>query len=583
MRSRRVSWFPAFENHESRGSPSCGRFIVRKAKLGQPPNTGRMNQFQFSVGATPKTLTGAVGWNSNWTMGSLAITDQLNTANTQNCTYAYDNLARINSVNCVNGSNTLWTQNFTLDPFGNLSKSGTSSFAATYLLSNGTTNNREQSVGSCAPTYDANGNLTKDCSFTTPYTYTWNADGNPATLNGVGLTYDALGREAETASGSNYTQVLYSPIGKLGLMNGRTANTVRVPLPGGSTAELLVGGDVRTLHADWLGSSRLSTGYYNRILAYDAAYAPYGENYAGTGASGDLNFTGQSQDTLSGMYDFLYREYNPVQGRWISPDPSGLGAVDPTTPQSWNRYAYVLNNPLSNVDPSGLDCVTVDGDGNVTGTEGGDCPDVDPNNEYYINCDDCLDDVTFVGQTGYDSQGDPVAYFDSNYNYLLTNVTGSWLCGGACPGYNDAGVPAAAANNGSWWSGLVHSPWVVSWILPLTPVPGIAGVGPAGSIAWNPATKTLCGSIGAGASVGDNLAAGPVTGRTLNGQPASPSQVNQVFSGWSVNGGVNVPIGPVPVGPGVQGSANGSGVVYGPTVGVAGASVSSTYAVCASF
>ena len=45
---------------------------------------------------------------------------------------------------------------------------------------------------------------------------------------------------------------------------------------------------------------------------------------------------------------------SPSQGRWISPDPLGVGAVDITTPQSWNRYAYVLNNPLIFTDPLGL-------------------------------------------------------------------------------------------------------------------------------------------------------------------------------------------------------------------------------------
>jgi hypothetical protein len=34
--------------------------------------------------------------------------------------------------------------------------------------------------------------------------------------------------------------------------------------------------------------------------------------------------------------------------------PAGLAAVDPTNPQSWNRYSYVGNNPLSSIDPSGL-------------------------------------------------------------------------------------------------------------------------------------------------------------------------------------------------------------------------------------
>jgi RHS repeat-associated protein len=49
-----------------------------------------------------------------------------------------------------------------------------------------------------------------------------------------------------------------------------------------------------------------------------------------------------------------HRELHPVQGRWIQPDPAGLAAVDPTNPQSWNRYAYVGNNPLSFNDPLGL-------------------------------------------------------------------------------------------------------------------------------------------------------------------------------------------------------------------------------------
>ena len=57
---------------------------------------------------------------------------------------------------------------------------------------------------------------------------------------------------------------------------------------------------------------------------------------------------------MTGLYDFSYREYDPVQGRWISPDPAGLNVVDPMNPQTWNRYGYVMNAPLNNIDPNGL-------------------------------------------------------------------------------------------------------------------------------------------------------------------------------------------------------------------------------------
>jgi RHS repeat-associated protein len=51
--------------------------------------------------------------------------------------------------------------------------------------------------------------------------------------------------------------------------------------------------------------------------------------------------------------DYLHaREYKPWLGRFLSTDPAGDSAK-PAAPQSWNRYAYALNNPLKYVDPDG--------------------------------------------------------------------------------------------------------------------------------------------------------------------------------------------------------------------------------------
>ncbi len=107
-------------------------------------------------------------------------------------------------------------------------------------------------------------------------------------------------------------------------------------------------------HKDWLGSVRLSSSVLNRTYYFDRAFAPTGEMYKNFGNTTGLNFTGNTQDSFAGLlFDTPNRELHPGEGRWLSPDPAGLAAVDPSSPQSWNRYAYVMNDPLSNIDPLG--------------------------------------------------------------------------------------------------------------------------------------------------------------------------------------------------------------------------------------
>ncbi len=246
-------------------------------------------------------------------------------------------------------------QSFSYDAFGNISKSVLSGHTGTsFLPIYSSSTNRYTTIGSSTPTYGANGNSTWD----TFHYYGRDNEGKLTNLDSgaVLITYDALGRRVEQNKSSVYTQVVYGPDGnKLALMNGQTVGAVFVSLPGQGTAVYKSSGLSYYRHSDWLGSSRLASTTL-RAVYYDTAYNPFGEPYYESGTN-DRNFTGQNQDLTTDEYDFLYRQYHAAQGRWISPDPAGQAAVDPTVPQSWNRYGYAANNPLANIDPLGLDVV----------------------------------------------------------------------------------------------------------------------------------------------------------------------------------------------------------------------------------
>ena len=332
-----VPGFPGFHNTASAttqvnfGSSDSDQFSY-------DPNTGAMTQYNFNVGS--QSVTGALTWNPLGTLASLGITDPFDSSDAQTCSYSHDDLTRISSANC--GS--IWSQTFSYDVFGNISKSGNSSFAPVYS----TSTNQMTSIGSSTPTYDANGNVTNDFL----HTYAWDSNGRPVTVDGVGVTYDALGDMVEQNRSGTYTEIAYAPsLGKLALMSGTTLQKGFVPLTGGAAAVYNSSGLAYYRHSDWLGSSRFAS-TTSQTMYFDGAYAPFSEPYAQTGTS-DLSFTGQNQDTVSNLYDFPAREYG-IQGRWPSPDPAGIAAADPADPQTWNRYGYVRNSPLNMTDPTGM-------------------------------------------------------------------------------------------------------------------------------------------------------------------------------------------------------------------------------------
>jgi RHS repeat-associated protein len=76
-----------------------------------------------------------------------------------------------------------------------------------------------------------------------------------------------------------------------------------------------------------------------------------------------MKFTGHERDFTVGTsfqnsnyIDYMHaRSTVPQWGRFLSVDPVIIVKANMKTPQGWNRYAYVQNNPVTLIDPTGLD------------------------------------------------------------------------------------------------------------------------------------------------------------------------------------------------------------------------------------
>ncbi|MGH9941342.1 MAG: DUF4214 domain-containing protein [Pyrinomonadaceae bacterium] len=119
------------------------------------------------------------------------------------------------------------------------------------------------------------------------------------------------------------------------------------------------------LTGDHLGTPRMvadKTGSLSGIKRHD--YLPFGEE-VGAGVGGRTTgqgyvadnvrqkFAGSERDGETGLDFMQARYYGSMMGRFTSPDPL-LSSGEIEDPQTWNRYSYVLNNPLLYTDPLGL-------------------------------------------------------------------------------------------------------------------------------------------------------------------------------------------------------------------------------------
>ncbi len=188
------------------------------------------------------------------------------------------------------------------------------------------------------------------------------------TLDGAAYAVDNAGNRTSrtpqpTGTASNYAYDLNGQV--ITEVSPTTWLNVYLRLNGQLFAPYTLGSPrTQFIHSDHLRSTRLVTAFvpgtpptYSVQDTMD--YLPFGEQLP-RGSGTTHKFTGDERDSETNLDHTWFRQYSSTLGRWMHPDPAGLAAVDPSNPQSWNRYSYVVNNSLAFVDPLGLDTCYLD-------------------------------------------------------------------------------------------------------------------------------------------------------------------------------------------------------------------------------
>jgi len=171
---------------------------------------------------------------------------------------------------------------------------------------------------------------------------------------------------------ASFTAVLIALLAALGF----SASTGCSGGPGGAGQASLAQSQRSTIYYldDHLGSAQVVADAATGAI-YEQELYPYGLNDDSSASTltleSDYSYTTKERDDKTGLIYFGRRYYSPAIGRWITPDPLFLEDTELVTkmPREFNLYAYVQNNPVSNLDVDGL--ITIGYDVDYTAGAGG--------------------------------------------------------------------------------------------------------------------------------------------------------------------------------------------------------------------
>jgi len=267
-------------------------------------------------------------------------------------TFTYDSLIRLSTAQsqATSGTNCRG-QSFGYDRWGNLLTVTSTQCSSPGLTQ--TTNGNNQLVGFG---YDNSGNMTAEGS----NSYGWNGENWLTSFGSVSYNYDGNGLRVKKSTGTLYWRSVGGNILAETDLSGNTTAEY-VSFAGRHVARRDSSGNVFYYFTDHLGSSRVIT-QSTGTGCYDTDFLPFGGERTPlvNTCPQAYKFTGYERDSDSGLDYAIFRYYNSRLGRFMSGDPL---AGDTGHPQSLNRYAYVVNNPINAVDPLGafacLDYITM--------------------------------------------------------------------------------------------------------------------------------------------------------------------------------------------------------------------------------